>query len=106
MSEQTLYDKSKTCHTNIVDFTDFQGIGSDSLYKRFASVTPTDGYVFKGCDTNPTDKIVSSDMLFTSQYEKKKKLVCNNLAKALEKFTWVFAASFATTFIGKLWWLS
>lgn len=72
MSEQTLYDKSKTCHTNIVDFTDFQGIGSDSLYKRFASVTPTDGYVFKGCDTNPTDKIVSSDMLFTSQYEKKK----------------------------------
>ena len=38
MAEFTLYGKRKICNTEVLDFTDFQGIGSDPLYKRFDSV--------------------------------------------------------------------
>lgn len=37
-NEHVLYHKKKLCHTEVGDFTDFQGIGSDPLYKRFESV--------------------------------------------------------------------
>lgn len=37
-NEHVIYHKSKLCHTEVGDFTDFQGIGSDPLYKRFESV--------------------------------------------------------------------
>jgi subtilisin family serine protease len=37
MSEQ-LYGKRKLCSTEVTEFTDFQGIGKDPLYKRFDSV--------------------------------------------------------------------
>lgn len=38
MAEFTLYGKRKLCYTEVTDFTDFQGIGRDPLYKRFDSV--------------------------------------------------------------------
>ena len=38
MSEYIIYNKKKICFTEVSDFTDFQGIGSDPLYKRFDSV--------------------------------------------------------------------
>ncbi|MBR2030967.1 MAG: S8 family serine peptidase [Alistipes sp.] len=38
MAEHTLYGKKKLCYTEVTDFTDFQGIGKDPLYKRFDSV--------------------------------------------------------------------
>ena len=38
MSEHILYNKRKICFTEVSDFTDFQGVGSDPLYKRFDSV--------------------------------------------------------------------
>ncbi len=38
MAEHTLYGKRKLCYTEVTDFTDFQGIGRDPLYKRFDSV--------------------------------------------------------------------
>lgn len=38
MAEHTLYGKKKLCYTEVTDFTDFQGIGRDPLYKRFDSV--------------------------------------------------------------------
>ena len=38
MAEFTLYGKRKICYTEVLDFTDFQGIGKDPLYKRFDSV--------------------------------------------------------------------
>ena len=38
MAEHALYGKRKLCYTEVTDFTDFQGIGRDPLYKRFNSV--------------------------------------------------------------------
>lgn len=38
MAEHALYGKRKLCYTEVMDFTDFQGIGRDPLYKRFDSV--------------------------------------------------------------------
>lgn len=38
MGDQVLYNKKKLCYTDVCDFTDFQGIGSNPLYKRFDSV--------------------------------------------------------------------
>lgn len=38
MDEHTLYGKKKLCYIEVTDFTDFQGIGSHPLYKRFDSV--------------------------------------------------------------------
>lgn len=38
MGEHVLYNKKKLCFTEVSDFTDFQGVGSDPLYKRFDSV--------------------------------------------------------------------
>lgn len=38
MAEHILYGKRKICYTDVTDFTDFQGIGRDPLYKRFDSV--------------------------------------------------------------------
>lgn len=38
MSGHTLYGKTKVCYTEVAEFTDFQGIGRDPLYKRFDSV--------------------------------------------------------------------
>lgn len=38
MSENFIYDKKKLCFTEVNDFTDIQGIGSDPLYKRYDSV--------------------------------------------------------------------
>lgn len=38
MAEHTLYGKRKLCYTEVTDFTDFQGIGRDPLYKRYDSV--------------------------------------------------------------------
>lgn len=38
MAEHALYGKRKLCYTEVTDFTDFQGIGRDPLYKRFDSV--------------------------------------------------------------------
>ena len=35
---ENLYGKNKLCYTEISDFTDYQGIGRDPLYKRFDSV--------------------------------------------------------------------
>lgn len=38
MAQHVLYGKRKLCYTEVTDFTDFQGIGRDPLYKRFDSV--------------------------------------------------------------------
>lgn len=38
MAEHTLYKKQQLCYTEVIEFTDFQGIGRDPLYKRFDSV--------------------------------------------------------------------
>ena len=38
MSEYILYGKKRLCYTEVTDFTDFQGIGRDPLYKRYDSV--------------------------------------------------------------------
>lgn len=38
MAEYSLYGKRKLCYTDVLDFTDFQGIGNDPLYKRFDSI--------------------------------------------------------------------
>lgn len=38
MAEHSLYGKRKLCYTEISDFTDYQGIGHDPLYKRYDSV--------------------------------------------------------------------
>lgn len=38
MAEHILYGKKKLCYTEVTDFTDFQGIGRDPLYKRFDNV--------------------------------------------------------------------
>lgn len=38
MSEHVVYKKKKICFTEVSDFTDFQGIGADPLYKRYDSV--------------------------------------------------------------------
>lgn len=34
----SLYGKQRICYTEVTDFTDFQGIGRDPMYKRFDSV--------------------------------------------------------------------
>lgn len=38
MSERVIYNKRRICYTEVSDFTDFQGIGNDPLYKRYDSV--------------------------------------------------------------------
>lgn len=38
MAEHILYNKRRLCFTEVSDFTDFQGIGRDPLYKRYDSV--------------------------------------------------------------------
>ena len=36
--EDILYHKKKLCYTEVSEFTDFQGVGNDLLYKRYTSV--------------------------------------------------------------------
>ena len=43
MVEHTLYGKMRLCYTEVTDFTDFQGIGQDPLYKRYDSVSSVIG---------------------------------------------------------------
>lgn len=38
MAGHTFFGKRKLCYTDVIDYTDFQGIGHDPLYKRFDSV--------------------------------------------------------------------
>lgn len=38
MAEHILYDKRRLCFTEVTDFTDFQGIGREPLYKRYDTV--------------------------------------------------------------------
>lgn len=38
MAGHTYFGKRKLCYTEVIDFTDFQGIGRDPLYKRYESV--------------------------------------------------------------------
>ena len=38
MAGHTLYGKTNVCYTEVAEFTDFQGIGRDPLYKRYDSV--------------------------------------------------------------------
>lgn len=38
-TEHVIYNKKKLCSTDVSDFTDFQGVGSDPLYKRYESVS-------------------------------------------------------------------
>lgn len=38
-NENLLYNKKLLCFTEVSDFTDFQGVGSDPLYKRYYSVS-------------------------------------------------------------------
>ena len=38
MSTSTYYNLRKICHTDTTDFTDYQGIGADPLFKRWESV--------------------------------------------------------------------
>lgn len=38
MADHSLYGKQNLCYTEVTDFTDFQGIGRDPMYKRFDSV--------------------------------------------------------------------
>lgn len=38
MGEHTLYGKRRLCYTEVSDYTDYQGIGHDPLYKRYDSV--------------------------------------------------------------------
>lgn len=38
MAEHILYGKKRICFTEITDYTDYQGLGGDPLYKRYDSV--------------------------------------------------------------------
>ena len=38
MADHSLYGKQRICYTEVTDFTDFQGIGRDPMYRRFDSV--------------------------------------------------------------------
>ena len=38
MADYTFFGKQKLCYTEVADFTDFQGIGHDPMYKRYDSV--------------------------------------------------------------------
>ena len=38
MAGHTFFGKRKLCYTDVVDYTDFQGIGRDPLYMRYDSV--------------------------------------------------------------------
>lgn len=38
MAGYTFFNKRKLCYTEVIDFTDYQGIGHDPLYKRYDSV--------------------------------------------------------------------
>ena len=38
MSSYNLYGMKKLCYTEVTDFTEFEGIGRDPMYKRFDSV--------------------------------------------------------------------
>ena len=38
MAKYSIYGKRKLCYTNLTDYTDYQGIGHDPLYKRYDSV--------------------------------------------------------------------
>ena len=38
MAGHTFFGKQKLCYTEVSDFTDFQGIGRDPMYKRYDSV--------------------------------------------------------------------
>lgn len=38
MAEHSFYGKRRLCYTEVSDFRDFQGIGSDPMYKRYDSV--------------------------------------------------------------------
>ena len=38
MADHTFFGKQKLCYTEVADFTDFQGIGHDPMYKRYDSV--------------------------------------------------------------------
>lgn len=49
MAGNVIYDKVKLCFTEVSDFTDFQGIGSDPLYKRYDSVQA----VLRTCISEP-----------------------------------------------------
>ena len=38
MAGHTFFGKQKLCYTEVSDFTDYQGIGHDPMYKRYDSV--------------------------------------------------------------------
>ena len=38
MERATFYNKRMLCYTEDTDFTDYQGIGSDPMYRRYESV--------------------------------------------------------------------
>ena len=38
MAGHTFFGKQRLCYTDVCDFTDYQGIGHDPLYKRYDSV--------------------------------------------------------------------
>ena len=58
MSEHIIYNKRKICYTEVSDFTDFQGIGSDPLYKRYESVQA----VLRTCIAAPYQSFLSEPM--------------------------------------------
>lgn len=38
MAGHTFFGKQKLCYTEVSDYTDYQGVGHDPLYKRYDSV--------------------------------------------------------------------
>ena len=38
MAGHSFFGKQKLCYTEVSDFTDYQGIGHDPMYKRYDSV--------------------------------------------------------------------
>ena len=38
MAGHSFFGKQKLCYTEVSDFTDYQGIGHDPMYKRYDSI--------------------------------------------------------------------
>lgn len=63
MQGYIFYNKQKLCVTDVSDFTDFQGIGSDPLYKRYDSVLA----VIKSCIDEKYRSFVSQPVFNTDE---------------------------------------
>ena len=63
MGEHIIYNKRRLCFTEVSDFTDFQGVGSDPLYRRYESVKA----VMRTCISDPYQGFLAQPIYDTEE---------------------------------------